>query len=173
MEEFYPIGSLEYLQVLAVLAFARAMDFLSTWIATPNLALEANPIAKRLGWRVGLAINFVLCLAFATWPIPAIVIATTSVLVAARNFQYAWLMRSLGEQDYRQWMTGHLTQIARGLYLFCLGAQTMLVALVGIALMYFSRSYIPFAIGLGIVTYSLAIALYTLLALRQTRSPSH
>ena len=29
------------------------MDFLSTWVATPNLVLEGNPIAKKLGWRWG------------------------------------------------------------------------------------------------------------------------
>ena len=83
--------------MLALLVFARGMDFLSTWIATPNLVLEGNPIAKKLGWRWGLLLNVVLVLALALWPLSAIVISTTSVLVAARNFQSAWLMRSLGE----------------------------------------------------------------------------
>ena len=32
---------------------ARGMDFLSTWVATPNLVLEGNPIAKKLGWKMG------------------------------------------------------------------------------------------------------------------------
>jgi primosomal protein N' (replication factor Y) len=40
-------------------------------------------IAKKLGWRWGIPINFVLCFAFAFWPLPAIVISTTSLLVAA------------------------------------------------------------------------------------------
>ena len=81
-----------------LLFVARGMDFLSTWVATPNLVLEGNPIAKKLGWKWGIPLNLALCVGLAFWPLPAIVISTTSVLVAARNFQSAWLMRSLGEQ---------------------------------------------------------------------------
>ena len=87
MEDLIPFGSARYFLILALLLFARGMDFLSTWIATPNLVLEANPIAKKLGWKWGMAVNLLLCPAFALWPLPAIVIITTSLLVAARNFQ--------------------------------------------------------------------------------------
>ena len=79
------------------------MDFLSTWIATPNLVLEGNPLAKKLGWKWGVPLNVVICLALPLWPLSAIVVSTASVLVAARNFQSAWLMRSLGEEIYRRW----------------------------------------------------------------------
>ena len=82
---------------------SRGMDFLSTWVATPNLVLEGNPLARKLGWTWGMAVNLALCFGFAFWPLTAIVISTTSVLVAARNFHSAWLMRSLGEQRYRDW----------------------------------------------------------------------
>src|SRR4030095_12361046 len=102
MDDFFSFGSRSYLVLLAVVAFARSMDFLSTWIATPNLVLEGNPVAKKLGWKWGIPLNIALCLGCALWPLPAIVISTTSVLVAARNFQAAWLMRSMGEQHYRQ-----------------------------------------------------------------------
>src|SRR5947209_14742234 len=97
-EDILPFPSREYFLVLALLVTARGMDVLSTWVATPNLVLEGNPIAKTLGWRWGLPVNFGLCLVLAFWPLPALVISTTSLLVAARNFQSAWLMRSLGEQ---------------------------------------------------------------------------
>ena len=35
--------------LIAAMAFARALDFLSTWIVTPTLKLEANPLARRAG----------------------------------------------------------------------------------------------------------------------------
>ncbi len=60
MEDFIPFGSAAYFVLLGILVFARGMDFLSTWIATPNLVLEANPIAKRLGWKLGLLVNSIL-----------------------------------------------------------------------------------------------------------------
>jgi hypothetical protein len=146
------------------------MDFLSTWIATPNLVLEANPIARKLGWKGGIILNLILCVAFAFWPLPAIVIITTSLLVASRNFQSAWLMRSLGEERYRCWMAEKLAQTDWGLYLFCLFAQTVLVASVGGCLMAFSHwASIPFAVGTGIITYALAVTFYTLLSVWRIR----
>ena len=102
------------------------MDFLSTWIATPNLVLEGNPIAKKLGWRWGVPLNIVICLVLAFWPLSAIVVCTASVLVAARNFQSAWLMRSLGEEHYRDWHVERIQETRITLYLFCLAGNTLL-----------------------------------------------
>ena len=66
-----------------------------------------------------------------------------------------------------------------GLYLFCLGAQTVLVASLGAALIYYSPCtlqpnmlhLVPFAIGVGIVTYAMAVLVYTLISLRRVREP--
>ena len=136
MEELVPFASRLYGLMFLLLIVARGMDFLSTWVATPNLVLEGNPIAKKLGWKWGIPINLALCVGLAFWPLPAIVISTTSVLVAARNFQSAWLMRSLGEQLYRDWHIERVQETSVTLYLFCLFAQT---ALVGAAVIYFSE----------------------------------
>src|SRR6266487_4255993 len=139
MDDFIPFASRTYALLLLVLLIARAMDFLSTWVATPNLVLEGNPIAKKLGWRWGIPINAGLCLGLAFWPLPAIVISTTSVLVAARNFQSAWLMRSLGEHAYRDWHIQRIQETRITLYLFCLAGNTLLTAGVGAAVIYFSN----------------------------------
>ena len=170
MADYVPFGGTAYFTLLGLLAFSRGMDFLSTWIATPNLVLEGNPIAKKLGWKWGILLNLVLCACFALSPLPAIVISTTSILVAARNFQVAWLMRSLGEELYRNWHLERLRESSRPLYLFCLFAQTFLTALVGAALIYFSHDHaVPMAIGLGVVAYAGAVALYTLLSVWRLR----
>src|SRR6266849_3386455 len=147
IDDFLPFLSRYYLLTLGLLVVSRGMDMLSTWVATPNLVLEGNPIAKKLGWRWGLPINLAVCLALAFWPLPAIVISTTSVLVAARNFQSAWLMRSLGEQAYRDWHVERIQETSATLYLSCLFAQTALTAGVGSAIIYFSNLVlVPFAI---------------------------
>lgn len=171
MEDLVDLGSRDYWIYLALLLFARGMDFLSTWIATPNLILEANPIAKKLGWRWGIPLNVLICLLLAAWPLPAIVVATTSILVAARNFQSAWLMRALGETRYTCFIAEQISQTRLGLYLFCVLSQAALTALVGAGVMWFCGDYlIPLAIGLGIVAYGVAVAFYTLLSLRRLRS---
>ena len=160
--EFAAFGSREYNLLLACVAFARAMDFLSTWVATPNLMLEANPIARKMGWKLGIPINIVLCFLFSLWPLPAIVITTTSLLVAARNFQAAWLMRSMGELNYRLWMTERLSEAPRLLFFGCTLAQALLYVLLGAALMYFAGwRLVPFGIGMGMITYAFAVGVYT------------
>lgn len=170
MDDLLPFGSPAYCLVLAVLLVARGMDFLSTWIATPNLKLEANPIARKLGWKGGTLLNLGVCLAFAIWPLPAIVIITTSLLVAARNFQSAWLMRLLGEDEYRSWICERVSEVKLGLYLFCLISQTVLFAGIGGVLVYFSDDgLIPFAVGTGIITYALAILIFAVLSLCRVR----
>ncbi len=170
MDNTVPFGSRDYFLMLALLAFSRGMDFLSTWIATPNLVLEGNPLAKKLGWKWGLALNVVLCVALAVWPLSAIVVATASVLVAARNFQSAWLMHSLGEEIYRRWHVERVQETRITVYLLCLAGNTLLTAGVGAALIYFSnRRLVPFAIGMGMVAYAIAVAFYTLLAIWRIR----
>jgi hypothetical protein len=165
MDDIVSFGSREYFLMLALLVFGRGMDFLSTWVATPNLALEGNPIAKKLGWKWGLLLNGMVVVVLALWPLSAIVITTASVLVAARNFQSAWLMRSLGEDAYREWHVQRVRETRVTLHLFCLAGNTILTAMVGAALIAFSRPWqVPFAIGMGMVTYAIAVAFYSLLA---------
>jgi hypothetical protein len=148
------------------------LDFFSTWVATPNLLLEANPIARKMGWKAGIAINVVLCLAFALWPLPAVIVTTTSALVAARNFQSAWLMRSMGELSYRLWMGDQLAQAGRVLFFFCLAAQTLLYAALGGILLYFSEwRLVPFGIGMGLITFALAVFVYTMLSVWRIARP--
>src|SRR6185312_13951477 len=115
--------------------------------------------------------NVALCFGFAFWPLAAIMISTTSVLVAARNFQHAWLMRSLGEETYRSWHVARILETRESLYLFCLVAQTALTGGVGAALIWFSlpQQMVPMAIGLGIVSYAIAVAFYTLLSVWRMR----
>lgn len=173
MDDLVPFGSRVYGELLLLLFVARGMDFLSTWIATPNMVLEGNPLAKKLGWKWGIPVNLALCFGFAFWPLPAIVISTTSVLVAARNFQSAWLMRSLGEQLYREWHVERVQETSITLYLACLFGQTILTAGVGVGVIFATNHNhdepVALAIGLGIIAYALAVTFYTLLGIIRMR----
>jgi hypothetical protein len=173
MEDGVPMGSPAYLLCLALLIFARSMDFLSTWIATPNLVLEGNPLAKKMGWRVGVLVNVALVFLLSLWPLSAIVVATASILVAARNFQSAWLMRVMGEEFYRDWHVDRIVEAPLGLYLFCLAGNTLLTAGVGGVLMFFGGTrLVPVAIGMGMIAYAVAVAFYSLLSVWRMRRSS-
>jgi hypothetical protein len=170
MDDAIPFVSRLYGFCFVALFFSRGMDFLSTWVATPNLVLEGNPIAKKLGWRWGIPLNVAVCFGLAFWPASAIAVSTTSLLVAARNFQSAWLMRSMGEENYRDWHVERIQETRITFYLFCLAGNTLLTAAVGVAVIYFSGALlVPFAIGLGIVAYAAAVAFFTLLAVWRLR----
>jgi hypothetical protein len=168
--DLLPFASRGYCAMLALLLFARGMDFFSTWLATPNLVLEGNPLAKKMGWKLGGLVNVVLCLVFALWPLTAIIVVTSGLLVAAHNFHAAWLMRSMGEEAYRQWFSEQLSRTRLPLYFVCLLGETMLTGLVGAALLCFSDAEsVPFAIGLGIVAYAVIVLFYTSLSLWRLR----
>jgi hypothetical protein len=170
MDTAVPLGSRGYWILLALLVFSRGMDFLSTWVGTPNLELEGNPVAKKLGWKWGLPLNGVIVFLVALWPVPAIVLSTTSVLVAARNFQHAWLMRSLGEHAYREWFVERVRETRPQVFLFCLAGNTLLTAAVGLTLIFLDGPrVITAAIGMGIVAYAVVVAFYSLLALIRNR----
>ena len=170
--DVFPFASRGYFCLLALLFFARGMDFLSTWVATPNLKLEGNPLARKLGWKWGALANLVLCFVFAFWPLTAIIVITAGLLVAAHNFHSAWLMRTMGEAAYRDWFVERLARTPRLFYLACLCGETMLTALPGAALIWFcDEASIAFAIGYGIVAYAAIVLFYTSLSLWRLRRP--
>jgi hypothetical protein len=175
MGEVVPFGSSAYNSLLAVLLFGRSMDFLSTWVGSPRLVLEGNPIAKKLRWKWAILLNLAICFSIARWPLPSIIIATMSVLLAARNFELGWLMRTLGEEGFRDWFVARRAETPVGLYLFCVYAQAGLLLLLGIVLMLATgaEQTIPFGIGMGIVTFAFAVLVYTMLALWRNRRRAH
>lgn len=174
MDESVPFASREYFLMLALLVFSRGADFLSTWVATPHLVLEGNPIAKWLGWKWGAVVNVILVVTLAAWPLSAIIVGTASVLVAARNFQSAWLMRSMGEDAYRDWYVQRMSETRITLYLFCLAGNTLLTALVGVVLVAFSGGWlIPIGIGMGVIAYATAVIVFTLLSIWRSRRRRH
>ena len=91
--------------VLALLIFlARAGDIASTYLATPNLKLEANPLMRRLGWRFGVATLALAGIPFIpVWGIPCgLVILVSSLLVTSGNLRGGWFARALGEERYAE-----------------------------------------------------------------------
>ena len=170
MGELYaPPFGLAYWAGLALLVVARGLDFLSTWIATPSLLLEANPIARRLGWQGGIAVNLFICLVAAAMPFMAVLISVTSVLVAARNFQGAWVVRTMGEEEFRDHMEMQFGRASKRLVLCCIWAQGLLYGSVGGAVVFLTRDPLAQAAGWGIVGFGLAIAVHSTHYYRRAR----
>jgi hypothetical protein len=165
-EEALPFGSPMWFLFTGLALSGRVADLLSTWIATPRLTLEGNPIARRLGWKWGIPLNLVVPLFLGCQPTLAVAVATTSFLVAARNLQNAWLMRSMGEWQYRLWISERLSETPKGLALACFLGESFLMLLPGAALLLFAGDrLVPMGVGMGMVAYAAAVAFFTSWAL--------
>ena len=107
--------------------------------------------------------------ATAFWPLAGLILVTTSLLVAARNFKSAWLMRALGESDYSMLVGDAMHRSSRWSYLISVFGETGLFAIVGGAVIASSDwQLLPLAIGTGMVAYAVAVAFYSLLSVWRT-----
>lgn len=168
LDEWVKPGALVWWWCLAGAAFGRIADLLSTWIATPGLELEGNPLARWLGWKRGVLLNVIVVPIVACWPMLAVSLATTSCLVASRNLQQAWLMRTMGEARYRIWFSGRVLEASRGLVLGCHMGEALLTGGLGVVLMWLGpQQVVSFGIGLGMAAYGFAVAVFTGWSLRQ------
>lgn len=167
--ERIPMFSELYIYLFLGLILARACDFGSTWLATPNLQLEANPVAKRLGWKWGILLNFVVSTLLATYLVPAVMLITTSLLVAARNLDHAWLMRSMGEINYQMFMGAQLRKTSSGLVLGCFWGNGLIYFIIGLLVALWTSNLFVQSIGFGIIGYSIAVVVFTTLSLWRSR----
>jgi hypothetical protein len=139
---------------------SRLGDVGSTYLATPKLALESNPIAKRLGWPFAW-LTLLVCLVAYVDVGTGIAVLVMSLLVTGSNLSKAWAMRTLGEAGYQE----HMVRLVRASSLhaavgFTLGSA-LCVGLVG-ALLGFASSVdsVAYWVGVGVVLYALAVAIY-------------
>jgi hypothetical protein len=149
--------------VLAVLILiARLGDIGTTYLVTPRLTLEANPIMKRLGWPFALATLLVALLPYWNAPISVIVLVP-SLLVSSSNASKIWTARTLGEEAYGN-LLRELAQRSRLWHavlpivvssLFMLVAGVLMVELSGGPEVDWGYWF-----GLGIVLYAIVMAVY-------------
>lgn len=149
--------------VLCGLIFvARAGDIVSTFLITPKLALEANPIAKKLGWPFGVLTIFVCLIPYYSTP-AGVIVLVPSLFVSASNTAKIWFVRSMGEMEYlnllyRLARTTRLAHAVLGLL-----ASALFIALAGMVLLFLAPD--PAAdwgywYAIGILGYAVIIGLY-------------
>lgn len=82
-----------------LILIARLGDIGTTYLLTPKLKLEANPIVRRLRWYYALATLLVCLIPYASEP-GAVLILVGSLLVSMSNSLRLWLVRTIGEDEY-------------------------------------------------------------------------
>ena len=80
------------------MAVARGLDFLSTWLVTPKLQLEANPLMRRAGFAWMALFNLPLLGLPLLHHGLSITFIVTSLLAAGGNLVSGALARGMGEK---------------------------------------------------------------------------
>lgn len=150
----------------ALLLLARIGDIGTTYLVTPNLVLEANPIARKLGWPFALLTLTACLLPYVHIP-TAIAALMTFLLVSASNAGKIWMVRTVGENAYAAFMLDLARRSRLSHALLGIAASVFFVALAGatVVLFYPSEDEWGFWLGLGILAYAAAVWLYGSLAM--------
>lgn len=148
-----------YVHVIAALAvLSRIADVLSTYLVSPTLKLEANSIARRLGWWYALLTILIGLIPYVSPPL-GVVVLTTSFMVASANASKILIARALGEEEMAAlslrvilatppW-PGLLFLLLPGIFVALLGGSMLLFYPLGTEWGYY--------FALGMLVYALAI----------------
>jgi len=152
-----PAGYLEHV-LCGMLFIARIGDVGTTYLASPTLKFEANPIVRRLGWKYAvLTIGFCVVPYFS--PEIGVALLMASLLVSAANASRVWTARTMGE-DVLLALTEQLALKSRlAAALAGVAAAAAFTILAGAVIIIFHRS-LGFWIGFGVVIYGVLRGLY-------------
>lgn len=121
--------------LVALMFVARSLDFFSTWVVTPRLELEANPLMRRMRWgRMGLLNLPLLGLPFLHHGL-SVTFVVTSLLAAGANLGAGALARGMGERDQIEAQRRALKRIGVGPALALNSGGALVTALAGGVLM--------------------------------------
>ncbi len=149
--------------ILAVLIFiARLGDIGSTYLVSPKLTLESNPVVRRLRWPYAGLTTLVCILPY--WSLGAgIVVLVASLLVSASNSSKIWLARAMGETEYLAMMLRMAARAQPGPSLVFSLMPALFMAILAAAVMLFypnPDTDLGYYVGLGILGYALVVAIY-------------
>lgn len=113
-----------------LIGISRGLDLLSTWLITPTLSLEANPIMKKLRWRTIVLVNLPLLILPYIHLGLSLTMIILSFLVAGNTLSNAALSRGLGENHHLRSIKKAIkgNSLAKSLILNSLGAFSIIGA---------------------------------------------
>jgi hypothetical protein len=144
------------------LLIARVGDVLSTYLVTPTLKLEGNPLARKFRWPFAF-LSILVCLIPYYNTAIAIPILVASLMVSASNCSKIWLHRTLGESQVYELLKSCAVKAPVFSSLFFILSPCFFLALLGGTVLFFypdPTSDWGFFIAIGIFAYAAALALY-------------
>jgi hypothetical protein len=151
-----------------LLLLSRIGDIGTTYLVTPNLMLEANPIVRKLGWPFALLTLGACLLPYVHIP-SAVTALIMFLFVSASNAGKIWIVRTMGERVYAALLLDLARRSRLSHALLGVAAAAFFVAVAGgtIVLFYPSDEEWGFWLGLGVLLYAFAVWFYGTLATLQ------
>lgn len=161
-EFFYNHVKLEHL-LCGLILLARIGDIGSTYLATPKLKLEMNPIAKKLGWPFAMA-TLLVCLVPYYSTAFGIVVLVPSLLVSASNTRAIWFVRAYGETEFQN-LTEQMARKSKLSHALTASVvSAFFIALIGLTLLLLSpnpNTDWGYWFGLGFLVSALAMTIHS------------
>lgn len=148
-----------HVHVIAGLAFlSRIADLWTTYMVTPTLKLEANPVARRFGWPFALLTVLSGLLTY-VWDALGVVIFTMSFLVSASNASRIVMAKALGEEELVALSRRVLVATPPWPGLLFMVMPGVFIGVLGGSLLYLHSSPKEWGyyFGMGMLAYALAI----------------
>jgi hypothetical protein len=160
MTDFF-YGRIDHV-LCALILVSRIGDIGTTYLATPTLALEANPIVRKLGWPFAL-VTLAICLVPYVSLSVGVMVLVPSLMVSASNAGKIWMARTLGEQQFQALLLRLAMASRLRFALACQLASSFFIVLLGavIVLLYpdGAEDY-GYWVGAGVIAYGLVLALH-------------
>ncbi|HUC65724.1 MAG TPA: hypothetical protein VMA53_09875 [Stellaceae bacterium] len=146
----------------ALLLIARIGDVGTTFLVTPSLELEANPIMRKLGWRFALLTLAACALPYLSLPV-AVIVLIGSLFVSASNAAKIWVARAIGEKAYAALLVDAARRSKLSHALLGVAACSFFIALAGgTILLFYPRPTADwgFWLGIGVLSYAAAVCVH-------------
>ena len=168
------------LVLAATILVGRAGDVFSTRFASPDMVLEANAFAGKIGQPLVVASFLLAAIPFFSVEL-GVMVAVPSLFVASSNLFEGWVAHALGEQQYFELMQHAASKLApRVAHAAILGSAAFIVVASGLLLFisggseqlswYFAWGMLAYASALGVHGTSFVRRLYDGLASSQLQS---
>jgi hypothetical protein len=160
MTEFFAAGRNWEHTLAVVLLIARSGDLASTYVVSPTLRLEMNPLARRFGWPFAWLTLLVSFVAYYNTAV-AMVAIVMSLFATASNLSRGWIVRALGETEYLEMLqrAAAASRLRDAIVFVLLAWGTF--GLAGLVLLGISGGpdQWPFWFAIGIIFYAGAMAM--------------
>ena len=140
---------------------SRLGDIISTYLVTPTLKLEANPIVRKLGWRFAFLTVFICLIPYYHTGL-AVMVLVPSLLVTSSNISKYWAVKTIGEDEYSKRLLISAGKSRLSHALFSVLASSFFVILAGFVLLFLcpDHSNWGYWFANGIILYGFIAALY-------------